>query len=765
MKFSSRSVLLLLALVGSSTDAFRFLPVPLSSGSVRQRVENAIRLSMSSNDYLSALSSSSNPPQPPQLTPAPPQEGYASEATYTPPAFQLSPDMPSGGEDLTYMPREFPLAKAGPFDSMTPKTHVVQGGQQAEFQAPSDPHAATAFRFPHVTSNQELEGLLQQHKAGPFDTITPSDAVVQGGQLPEFQNPANQAAPAVRSYLDALAKTGPFDTMTPKGDTVVQGGQMSEFQDPAHQAGHAASTSRYQSVDPRSAGPKAGPFDTMTPKASVMQGGQTSEFRSPNEEASHEVGLEYPQSKAGPFDTMTPKASVMQGGQTAEFQSPREEVAHEVGRYQNSMSKTGPFDTMTPNSSSGAMQGGQTAEFHTPANEMVHEVGRYHTNNFKAGPFDTMTPKDPVVQGGQIAEFKPPSLPEAATSVPFPHVSTSDESAAVGALVFPSSVDVAETVTADSESIVFSHAPISYFAIENLTPKGPRAGADVGAPHDSSRPFAQVDTSSLTSTSLSSGSWWCAAGGWPSPNLRPTTEVFMVFSGRGCVTDLDGTARHYFGPGDTVILPKGWSGRWDIHEDIHKVWFVHDHPDVDPSFAGVDIAPFNCVRNYQGGNMAEAMASPSLTFMGKNAVATESPGGPPILGTSNGAPLPIVGADPLDPFVRAVVVPYSQLNDLNRLQLDVTPAAFDASPSTASQTVYRVGSTTVGSSLLSPGSYMVAGQSRTECFYVLEGVFLLTNTDGSARRCVAGDTIVIPKGWNGRWDVLEQARTLKVVVV
>jgi len=27
-------------------------------------------------------------------------------------------------------------------------------------------------------------------------------------------------------------------------------------------------------------------------------------------------------------------------------------------------------------------------------------------------------------------------------------------------------------------------------------------------------------------------------------------------------------------------LPKGWSGRWDVHEHIHKVWCVVQHPDV-----------------------------------------------------------------------------------------------------------------------------------------------------------------------------------------
>ena len=48
---------------------------------------------------------------------------------------------------------------------------------------------------------------------------------------------------------------------------------------------------------------------------------------------------------------------------------------------------------------------------------------------------------------------------------------------------------------------------------------------------------------------------------------------------RRCVSDPNGT-RYPFGPGDVVVLPKGWYGRWDISQKIHKVWVVHEHPDL-----------------------------------------------------------------------------------------------------------------------------------------------------------------------------------------
>ena len=77
----------------------------------------------------------------------------------------------------------------------------------------------------------------------------------------------------------------------------------------------------------------------------------------------------------------------------------------------------------------------------------------------------------------------------------------------------------------------------------------------------------------------SCGSWACTPGGWDSPNARPSTEWFYVLSGRGAVTDPDGVP-HPFGPGDVVVLPKGWYGRWDITEHIHKIWLTLTHDDV-----------------------------------------------------------------------------------------------------------------------------------------------------------------------------------------
>mmetsp|Transcript_6387 Transcript_6387/g.9036 ORF Transcript_6387/g.9036 Transcript_6387/m.9036 type:complete len:337 (+) Transcript_6387:865-1875(+) len=250
-----------------------------------------------------------------------------------------------------------------------------------------------------------------------------------------------------------------------------------------------------------------------------------------------------------------------------------------------------------------------------------------------------------------------------------------------------------DTSNDDDDTLSFHHASRSYFDIPLLTPKGPRANADVGTPHDSSRPFTEVGA-------ISSGSWWCAQGGWPSPNQRATTEIFYVLEGHGCLTDRDGTTQHYFGPGDTVILPKGWSGRWDVLQDIHKIWFVHDHPNIE----------FDVNKE----------------------------------------------------IIPAIITPYVGKVEPLHTKVAMEREAGDG----FTHILYDNGPTTVGTSSRDVVSDQpIVNLQRTVCFHVLEGVFFLTNADdGTAQRCVAGDTIVLPKGWSGQRDVVEPVRELWVTV-
>ena len=226
----------------------------------------------------------------------------------------------------------------------------------------------------------------------------------------------------------------------------------------------------------------------------------------------------------------------------------------------------------------------------------------------------------------------------------------------------------------------FTAVPFGYFAREQLDHKGPRSNVDRGDPHDFSRPMLK----GMQGGRASCGSWACSEGGWDSPNPRGTTEWFYVFSGAGAVTDPDGTP-HPFGPGDVVVLPKGWHGRWDVHEFIHKVWLVCEHEDVG--------------------------------------------------GASR----------------RPVVMHASQL---------VPDTAVSNNAGRVGNVCYDVGCVTVGAWSAAPGTYVIPERSSTEVFHVVDGEFFVTDgpPDGaSARRCVTGDTVVLPEGWNGRVDVVGTA--------
>lgn len=247
------------------------------------------------------------------------------------------------------------------------------------------------------------------------------------------------------------------------------------------------------------------------------------------------------------------------------------------------------------------------------------------------------------------------------------------------------------TLASESPSNAFTHAPLSYFALDKLEPKGPRKNADVGKPSDFTRPLVKGHGS------VSVGSWSCTEGGWDSPAPRGTTEAFYVLSGSGCVTDLDGTA-HSFGPTDTVVLPKGWSGRWDVHNRIHKVWVVHDHADV----AGASVS--------------------------------------------------------------AVVTPLSSFAPAEMTDQGVRADAVHGAPQSTTRKVYDVGPTGVGCWTCTAGGWPVPPRKTTECFHVLEGRFFLTNADGTARCCQAGDTLMLPKGWAGHWDIIEPVKKVWVVV-
>ena len=94
---------------------------------------------------------------------------------------------------------------------------------------------------------------------------------------------------------------------------------------------------------------------------------------------------------------------------------------------------------------------------------------------------------------------------------------------------------------------------------------GPRLGADSGDPRTAGRIFHEADGFQV-------GVWECTPGGWPIEN-RPDSETVRILSGRARLTDAGGSSVE-LSAGDVLVLPKGWSGRWDILETVRKYYAV-----------------------------------------------------------------------------------------------------------------------------------------------------------------------------------------------
>ncbi len=62
-----------------------------------------------------------------------------------------------------------------------------------------------------------------------------------------------------------------------------------------------------------------------------------------------------------------------------------------------------------------------------------------------------------------------------------------------------------------------------------------------------------------------------------------------------------------------------------------------------------------------------------------------------------------------------------------------------------------------------PGGWAIESRPDHETVQLLAGRARLTNADGSSVELTAGDVLTLPKGWSGRWDILETVRKLYVI--
>jgi uncharacterized protein len=69
------------------------------------------------------------------------------------------------------------------------------------------------------------------------------------------------------------------------------------------------------------------------------------------------------------------------------------------------------------------------------------------------------------------------------------------------------------------------------------------------------------------------GVWECTAGKFTT-DRSASSEICHIISGRASFTRSDGEIRE-LGPGDVLVLPRGWKGIWWLLEKTRKLYVVH----------------------------------------------------------------------------------------------------------------------------------------------------------------------------------------------
>ncbi|MFD1880602.1 cupin domain-containing protein [Paracoccus pacificus] len=110
------------------------------------------------------------------------------------------------------------------------------------------------------------------------------------------------------------------------------------------------------------------------------------------------------------------------------------------------------------------------------------------------------------------------------------------------------------------------------------------AGIDIGAWSDKPttlNPGQKEAAKSLYTTpdgKLDIGIWEATPGRFTADRSQ-AAEFCHFLQGRIVMTHLDGT-RVTLGPGDAIMLPRGWKGTWEILEQTRKIYVIYSGGDT-----------------------------------------------------------------------------------------------------------------------------------------------------------------------------------------
>lgn len=108
-------------------------------------------------------------------------------------------------------------------------------------------------------------------------------------------------------------------------------------------------------------------------------------------------------------------------------------------------------------------------------------------------------------------------------------------------------------------------------------PVGPLPGRVLKLTSSTGQWEASVSVGGLVTAEA--GIWECNEGRFTSDRTT-FAEVCFILSGHADIVSDADPETQTVGPGDLFVLPRGWTGTWEIHEAIRKVYVtLPDRPE------------------------------------------------------------------------------------------------------------------------------------------------------------------------------------------
>ena len=102
---------------------------------------------------------------------------------------------------------------------------------------------------------------------------------------------------------------------------------------------------------------------------------------------------------------------------------------------------------------------------------------------------------------------------------------------------------------------------------------------------------------------------------------------------------------------------------------------------------------------------------------------------------------------------------------LTQMVPDDVPATVDSgNPAIAYNELIETAQSESGVWSMTRGGFTIESYSISEVIVMLEGHLRMTSADGTVTDLKKGDMFYIPKGWKGRWDVIEDMKKVYVII-